>query len=296
MYSRFYDQLGVPYVITKRPPWDTFAGAEYSVAFDTLAPDGRTLQIGTAHLLGQNFSEVYDLTFETLDGEQEHVWQTSYGISDRAIASLIMVHGDDNGLCLPPELAPIQVVIVPIPYQEEEADVHGFSEEIKEELQEAGMRVELDTRDLRPGDKYYRWERRGVPLRIEVGPNEVEEGKVTFVRRDTGKRVEAPRESLVSEVEENFEAIFRDMKERAKSLMEERIFQVDDVKEAKELLDDREGIVKIPWCGKEECGLELEDETGGDFLGREIDGEEISGECPICGEKADRPALMAKTF
>lgn len=296
MYSRFYDQLGVPYVITKRPPWDTFAGAEYSVAFDTLAPDGRTLQIGTAHLLGQNFSEVYDLTFETLDGEQEHVWQTSYGISDRAIASLIMVHGDDNGLCLPPELAPIQVVIVPIPYQEEEADVHGFSEEIKEELQEAGMRVELDTRDLRPGDKYYRWERRGVPLRIEVGPNEVEEGKVTFVRRDTGKRVEAPRESLVSEVEENFEAIFKDMKERAKSLMEERIFQVDDVKEAKELLDDREGIVKIPWCGKEECGLELEDETGGDVLGREIDGEEISGECPICGEKADRPALMAKTF
>lgn len=296
IYKEFFDELGVPYIITRRPPWDTFAGADYSIAFDTLAPDGRTLQIGTVHNLGQNFSKVYDLTFETYEGEQEHVYQTSYGISDRAIASVIMVHGDDRGLCLPPKVAPIQVVIVPIPYQDDETDVHGFSEEIKEELEEAGIRTELDERDLRPGDKYYRWERRGVPLRIEIGPNEVKEDKLTFVRRDTGEKEETSRESLISEVKNTFQTIFENLRDRARKVQDDRTFWVEEPVRAKEILDDREGIVKIPWCGRENCGLELEDITGGDLLGQEIEGEEKSGQCPICGEETKKPALLAKTY
>lgn len=295
IYKDFFDELGVPYMITRRPPWDTFAGAEYSIAFDTIAPDGRTLQIGTAHNLGQNFSEVYDLTFETPDGEQEHVYQTSYGISDRAIASVIMVHGDDRGLCLPPRFAPIQVVIVPIPFKEE-VEVRGSAKEVKEELEEAGIRTELDDRDLRPGDKYYRWERMGVPLRIEVGPQEVKEEKLTFVRRDSGEKMEVPRESLVQEVEGAFSDIFNDLEGRAREFQEDRIFRVDDIDGAREILGDREGVVKIPWCGRERCGLKLEDETGGDILGREIDGEDEPGECPVCGERSDRPVLVAKTY
>lgn len=296
IYKKFYDELAIPYKITKRPPWDTFAGAEYSIAFDTLAPDGRTLQIGTAHNLGQNFAEVFDLTFETYEGEQEHVHQTSYGISDRAIASIIMVHGDDRGLCLPPKVSPIQVVIVPIPYQEEDVDVTGFAEKIKKELEEAGIRTELDDRDLRPGDKYYRWERRGVPLRIEVGPNEVKDDKITLVRRDTGEREETDRESLISTVEEMFDIIFEDLKERAETFQEERIFEVENLAEARNLLADREGIVRMPWCGKERCGLRIEEETGGDVLGREIDIDEKMGECPICEEDDSEPVLISKTF
>ncbi len=295
-YKEFYDKLAVPYKITKRPPWDTFAGAEYSIAFDTLSPDGRTLQIGTAHNLGQNFAEVFDLTFETYEGEQEHVYQTSYGISDRAIASIIMVHGDDRGLCLPPKIAPTQVIIVPIPYKEENVDVTGFAEQIKKELEEAGIRTELDDRDLRPGDKYYRWERKGVPLRIEVGPNEVKEDKITLVRRDTGDRKEVARKSLQTSVEEMFDTIFEGLKERAKSYQEERIFEVEGLEKARNLLAEREGIVKIPWCGKKKCGLRIEEETGGDVLGREIETEGRIGECPICNEENCEPVLVSKTF
>lgn len=296
IYKKFFDELGVPYTITRRPPWDTFAGADYSIAFDTLAPDGRTLQIGTVHNLGQNFSKVFDLTFETVDGEQKHLHQTSYGISDRAIASIIMVHGDDRGLCLPPKIAPIQVVIVPIPYKEKDVDVHSYADKVKKTLEEAGIRTELDERDLRPGDKYYRWERRGVPLRIEVGPNEVQDNMITFVRRDTGDKKEVPFGSLVTETEEISQTIFEDMKKRAESLLEKKIFWTEDIEEAKEKLDKREGIIKIPWCGKEDCGLRIEDKTGGDILGREINGEKRSGECPICGEKTDEPVLVAQTY
>ncbi len=296
IYREFFDELGVPYLITKRPPWDTFAGAEYSIAFDTLAPDGRTLQIGTAHNLGQNFSKVYDLKFETPEGNQEYLYQTSYGISDRAIASVIMVHGDDRGLCLPPKIAPIQAVIVPIPFQDEEVDVEKFSKEAKEELEKAGIRVELDLRDLRPGDKYYRWERRGVPLRIEIGPREVKKNKLTLVRRDTGEKIEISRSKVKEKIEEVFDDIFEYLVERAKSFQEERIQKIEKLEKAREILNNREGVVKIYWCGKKECGLELEEETGGDVLGREINSEEETGKCPICGKANSKQVLIAKTY
>lgn len=296
LYKKFFDELAVPYVATKRPPWDTFAGAEYSVALDTLAPDGRTLQIGTAHNLGSNFSEVYDLTFETPEGEQKHIHQTSYGISDRAIASVIMVHGDDRGLCLPPKIAPVQVIIIPIPYKEKDVDVESSASEIKNRLEEAGIRTELDKRDLRPGDKYYRWEKKGVPLRIEIGPREVKENKLTLVRRDNGEKEEIKRDSLISGVEETFENIFDGMKARAKEYQDERIFWAEDLDKAKKIMDEREGIVKTPWCGKESCGLKMEDITGGDVLGQEIDGEERSGKCPVCGEDSKNPVLLAKSY
>lgn len=296
IYKKFFDELGVPYTITRRPPWDTFAGADYSIAFDTLAPDGRTLQIGTVHLLGQNFAKVFDVSFETVDGDQEYVYQTSYGISDRAIASIIMVHGDDRGLCLPPKLAPIQVVIVPIPYKEDDVDVHSFAEEVKEKLEDNDIRTELDKRDLRPGDKYYRWERRGVPLRIEIGPREVKENKITFVRRDTGDKEEASLDDLASQTEEMFQNIFEDMKDRAESFQEDRIFWTEEIEEAKKILEKREGIVKIPWCGKESCGSKIEDRTGSDVLGREIDGGDKTGKCPICGKENVEPVLLSQTY
>ena len=296
LYKKFYDELAVPHLITKRPSWDTFAGAEYSIAFDALAPDGRTLQIGTAHNLGQNFAEVFDLTFETYEGEQELVHQTSYGISDRAIASIIMTHGDDRGLCLPPKVAPIQVVIVPIPYSDEDVDVNKYAEKINEELKDASIRTEIDHRDISPGDKFYRWERKGVPLRIEIGPDEVKEDKITLARRDTGNREEVERDELIPSVEKNFEEMYKSLKERAERFLEERIFEVTEIEKARDLLSERKGIVKIPWCGNEECGLEIEDETGGDVLGREQGVNEEMGECPICEKENCDPVLLSKTF
>ncbi len=295
-YKEFYDELAVPYLVTKRPPWDTFAGAEYSIALDTLAPDGRTLQIGTAHNLGSNFAEVFDLTFETIEGEQKLVHQTSYGVSDRAIASIIMSHGDDRGLCFPPKIAPIQVVIVPIPFKDKDVDVMGYAEDLKEELEKENIRTELDDRDLSPGDKFYRWEGKGVPLRIEVGPNEVEENKITLVRRNDGEKTEIERDSIISNLETHFDKIFKSLKERAREFMENRIFEIEDLEEGRKLLDDREGIIKLPWCGEEKCGKKIEDKTGGDVLGQEVDEEEEIGECPICEKEKCEPVYVAKTF
>jgi len=296
IYKQFFDRLGIPYVITRRPPWDTFAGAEYSVAFDTLAPDGRTLQIATVHNLGQNFSKVYGVTYEDLEGKHQHVYQTCYGISDRVIAAVIMVHGDDRGLCLPPVIAPIQVVVVPIPYKGQEKEVQKEAEEVSNELKGGMIRAHLDDRDLRPGDKYYRWERRGVPVRVEIGPNDIKRGQVTLVRRDTGERMEAPRQNLVAEVKKLLDGIMRNLTRRAKEFFEERIHEVGDTESATRVLKEKGGIVRIAWCGKESCGLKLEEETGADVLGLEFEGKEVAGKCPICGKKTKTCVLMAKTY
>jgi len=156
IYSRFFDALCIPYTISRRPDWDKFPGADYTMAFDTIFPTGRTLQIGTVHNLGQTFAKTFDITFENLDGEQEHAYQTCYGISDRVIASVIAVHGDEKGLVIPPRVAPIQAVIVPIWMKGKKEMVDKEVEKLAGEL--SGIRVHVDDRDVRPGEKYYHWE------------------------------------------------------------------------------------------------------------------------------------------
>src|SRR3990172_884389 len=172
IYKRFFTSLGIPYVVTRRPDWDKFPGADYTMAFDTVLPDGRTLQIGTVHNLGSNFSKTFNITFENLKGEQEHAYQTCYGISDRVIAAQLTIHGDDKGLCLMPTVAPIQCVVVPIIYKEKEATVKKAVEAAVKGL--AGMRIYVDWSENTPGNKFYLWEMKGVPLRLEIGPRDAE--------------------------------------------------------------------------------------------------------------------------
>lgn len=296
VYKQFFDELGVPYIVTQRPKWDTFPGAVYSLAFDTLAPDGRTLQIGTVHNLGQNFARVYGLRFETKEGKHDHVYQTCYGISERVIAAVIMVHGDDLGLCLPPAVAPIQVVVVPIPFKEEEAPVEQVASSVVNELRTAGVRAHLDDRNLRPGRKFYYWERHGVPLRIEVGPEDVRENKVTVVRRDTGERGVIPRHALKVKVKELLDTIAGDLRERAWKFFKERIHETSDLKKMKELMEKRGGIIRTPWCGEERCGISLEERTGGDILGQELGGGQALGQCPICSKRAKLYVYIARTY
>ncbi|MEW6592429.1 MAG: proline--tRNA ligase [Candidatus Hadarchaeota archaeon] len=296
IYRQFFNELGVPYTVSKRPPWDTFAGAKYSIAFDTLAPDGRTLQIGTVHNLGQNFSKVYGIEFEKDDGSHEHVHQTCYGISERAIAAVVMVHGDDVGLCLPPDVAPIQVVIVPIPYKEKVAQVEQFTKSLKEDLSAAGFRVHLDDRALRPGNKYYYWERRGVPLRVEVGPEEVTKDQVTVVPRTTGKRVVVSRKELRERTRQMLVEIMAELRERAQNNFRGSINEVSNLGEAKEIIDRVGGIIRVPWCGQKSCGKDIAEKTGGDFLGEELDGARPLVDCVGCSQKANVIALVARTY
>jgi len=296
IYKRFFDELGVPYVVTKRPPWDTFAGAKYSIAFDTLAPDGRTLQIGTVHNLEQNFARVYGLKYEALGGKQHYVYQTCYGVSERVIAAVIMAHGDDVGLCLPPHIAPIQVVIVPIPFKGREVPVEQVATAIKNELAAAGLRVHLDERDLRPGNKFYYWERRGVPLRLEVGPEDVKKEQVTAVRRDTGEKQAIPRGVLKTKVKQLLEGVTGDLRERAWKLFHESIKEAPDTETIKRVIQKRGGIVRAPWCGGKACGEALKEQTGWDLLGEEFDGRAPAGDCPICSKRAKVSVLIARTY
>lgn len=298
IYKKFFDTLGVPYRISKRPEWDKFAGALYSIAFDMVCPDGRTLQIGTVHNLGQNFSKAFDITYETQEGNREYIWQTCYGISGRAIAAMLIAHGDDHGAVLPPKIAPIQIVIIPIPYKGREKQINQTCMDIAEKLKAASFRVEIDARDdLTPGSKFYYWELRGAPLRIEVGPRDVEKNEATIVRRDTLEKRTCKLNELVSAVRELFEIMGEDLRRKAWRWMDEHVFRVSDLKEAKNLLKKRAGIVEVLWCGNDECGHKLEEEVNARVLGTPMDlKDDISGSCVICGNKAKNVVRVAVAY
>jgi prolyl-tRNA synthetase len=298
LYKRFFDSVGVPYVVSRRPDWDKFAGALYTIAFDMLCPDGRTLQIGTVHNLGQNFAKAFGITYETKDGSQEHIWTTSYGISGRGIAAVLIVHGDDNGIVLPPRIAPMQVAVVPVPYKGKEEQVNEACRTVASKLEDAGFRFELDLRgDLTPGNKFYYWELRGVPIRIEIGPRDLANGVVTIVRRDTLKKQTWKMADVASAVQTFTEEITEDLKENAGRWMRERIYSVDSLPEAKRLLQKRAGIVEVPWCGKDECGHSLEETVGARLLGFPEDTtEKVDGKCLVCGEKAVNVVRVALAY
>jgi len=298
LYKRFFDAVGVPYVVSRRPEWDKFAGALYTIAFDLLCPDGRTLQIGTVHNLGQNFAKAFNITYETKDGSQEHIWTTSYGISGRGIAAVLIIHGDDNGIVLPPKIAPIQVAVVPVPYKGKEEQVNQACRTVASKLEDAGFRVELDLRgDLTPGNKFYYWELRGVPIRIEIGPRDLANGVVTIVRRDTLKKQTWKMEETIAAVQKLVEEMTLDLARNASKWMKERIHRVDSLAEAKRLLAKKAGIVEVPWCGKDECGHKLEEEVEARLLGFPEDStKKVDGKCLVCGEKAVNIVRVALAY
>jgi len=301
IYSKFFDELGIPYVISKRPEWDKFAGAIYTIAFDTLLPDGKALQIGTVHHLGQNFTKVFEVRIQKRDGTIDYAWQTSYGVSERVVATVISVHGDKYGLVLPFKVAPIQVVIIPIATKEQRKEVMNYVSKVYEVLKNSGIRVYIDDReDVTPGEKFYYWDLKGVPIRADVGPKEVKEGTVTLVRRDNKERIKVTINTLSSKVLEVGRAIDEELRRRAWEAFKSRIKRVKDLNEAKEFLSKVKGIVEIPWCGNESCALKTSEELGADALGIPVSGiEEVSvGDdvCPICGAKAVTLMRYAKKY
>ncbi|MHC1611215.1 MAG: proline--tRNA ligase [Candidatus Methanospirareceae archaeon] len=305
LYKSFFDQLAIPYVITQRPEWDKFPGAVYSIAFDTLMPDGRTMQIGTIHLLGESFARTFDIRYEDKDGSLKFVNQTCYGISERCVASVIAIHGDDHGLVLPPKVAPIQVVIVPIIFSSmEERGKGGTSVEeacvtVYEELKRAGIRAFLDDSEDRPGAKYYRWEMKGVPLRIEIGPRDLRTNSCEFVRRDNTKRMHVPLNDVLPEVKRTLEDIQESIHDAAKETLRANIHRCEDYggKKSEGKLEElrrkaERGIISLFLCDRKRCGEELEAELGVSVLGKAVygteEGERNEGECVICSRKAKR--------
>lgn len=298
IYKNIFDGLNVPYILSKRPEWDKFAGAETTYAFDTIFPDGRILQIGTTHDLGQNFGKAFDFTFETKEGKREWVWQTSYGISERAIATVIAVHGDDSGLVLPPELAPVQVVIIPILYRGVKDRIESECEKMGALLKKSGFRVEFDNRpDITPGSKFYDWEIRGVPLRIEIGPKDIQRGEVTLVRRDNMRRVTCDKESLLEQVKMMIDNIQGSLRVRAWEWLKSNIHQTEDLDEAKAIIDSKGGVIELPWCGNNACGLQIEKAVEARVLGSPIDSKvKAFKKCPICGNQGRNIIRVSKAY
>ncbi|MBT8507179.1 proline--tRNA ligase [Methanomicrobiaceae archaeon CYW5] len=295
LYSEFYARLGVPIIISRRPEWDKFPGADYTIATDAIMPDGKTLQVGTVHHLGDNFSRTFDMKYEDPEGVQQLAHQTCYGISERCIAALISIHGDDRGLILPPEIAPMQIVIVPIIKKGRENDVQKAADDLEATLRGAGYRVTIDTRNIRPGAKYYYWEMRGVPLRLEIGPRDIDSGVVMAATR-FGEKIQVSRVTILEEIGNLLESFREEMRQRAETRAGEQIKQVSTMGEAKEAAE--KGVAVLHWCGDEACADMIEKETGVGILGDDVRSSYIgdkTGPCIVCGKEA-RPAIIARTY
>jgi prolyl-tRNA synthetase len=235
IYDEVFKRLGLSYIVLQRPDFDKFPGAAYSLAFDAWNPDGKVNQIGTVHNLGENFAKAFEITYEDSDGNQRNVVQTCYGFGiSRTLAAIIAQHGDDHGLLLPPEIAPTQVVIVPIPYKGVETEIVTYSKKIFENLKGSGFRAFLDDREkLQPGVKFYHWEMLGVPVRVEVGPRDLKENRVTLSRRDTLERSTVPFDQVVQAIHDLLSKIMENLNERSRKVLEDVIVPVGDIKALK---------------------------------------------------------------
>jgi prolyl-tRNA synthetase len=303
------DHLAIPSILGYKPEHDKFPGAKYTTTIETLMPDGKSIQSGTSHQLGQHFAEAFEITYEDKNSDQQHVWNTSWGLSTRTIGALIMAHGDDDGLRLPPSIAPVQVVIVPIFQEDNQEEVVSYANEVASDLEEQGIRVELDDDPSRtPGFKFNKWELKGVPLRVEIGPDEMEDDAVTTVRRDNGdKNMGTDREDFAGSVQNTLDDIQESMYKELEEYQQENIREAETKQEILGTIGKNRGYVKTRWCGNEECEAEIKDQVAAEIVVlpfrenskpdtiQESD-EEIDGECAVCGEEAKRWAYFAKNY
>lgn len=299
IYKKFFDMLGIPYVLSERPSWDRFAGAEHTYAFDTLMPDGRALQIGTVHHLGQHFTKAFDYKIQKADGSLDYPYQTSYGISDRVVAVSIAINGDDHGPVLSPIIAPIKVIIIPIPAKAEEdtKKIEEYAENVAKILKDNGIETVVDNNmEITPGEKFYIWELKGVPLRIEIGLREYKAGNVTIKRRDTLQPKVVNKDDVVQEVKRILDEIVIDLRKRAWEDFNSRIYYTNNEEELKKLLEERGGIIEVPWCGSEDCGLKLQNNISGRVLGYPLEPKKTSDACIVCKKPSVNVLRIAKTY
>lgn len=290
--------LAIPVVVGKKSELEKFAGALYTATLETLMPDGKALQMGTSHNLGQNFSKAFEIQFVGEDEEKHYVWTTSWGISTRLIGALVMVHGDDRGLVLPPEIAPYKVVVIPIFYKEVERDlILNKAREVYEKLNQNGITTIIDERtEYTPGWKFNEWELKGVPLRIEIGPKDIAEKQVVVARRDTFERVEVKETQLVSAIREMLQEVQINLFNRAKKFLEDMITPVKSYREFKDVLRKKGGFLKACWCLSKECEEKVKEETGATISLIPFEKEKPFSNCFYCNGEAKEVVLFAKSY
>ena len=263
------EELAIPVITGKKSEKEKFVGAVYTFTMESLMPDGKALQMGTSHFLGQNFSKPFELKYADKENVESYAWQTSWGVSWRLIGGMIMVHGDDRGLVLPPRVAPIQVIIIPIYYSDEDKEkIQTISKEIEEKLKNAEIRVQVDNREqLTPGFKFNDWEMKGVPIRIEIGPKDLEHDKVVLVRRHNQQKQEHPINGLVEKIVTDLDNIHSDMFSDAQKILTDRTVNVETYDEFKSELE-KGMLIKTAICDNPSCEEKIKEETGADI--REI--------------------------
>jgi prolyl-tRNA synthetase len=290
--------LAIPVLVGVKTESEKFAGALYTTTLEAMMPDGKALQMGTSHNLGQNFGKVFDIKFIGEDEKEHYVWQTSWGITTRLIGAVVMVHGDDRGLVLPPKVAPVQVVIVPILYKAADSDaIAAKANEIYQQLKKKSVNVVLDDRpEYTPGWKFNEWELKGVPIRIEIGPRDLKQEQVTLARRDTYQKTTAKMEAAVQAVETLLEEIQSNLYAKAKTALEEKTTTVQNYADFKETLKTKGGFIKAPWCGGSECEEKVKDETGATIRLRPFEKETPVAKCVYCREKAVEMVYFARSY
>ncbi len=297
------NQLGLPLVFLRRPAFDKFAGAVDTYAADALMPDMKVVQLPSTHYLGQGFAKAFGLGYEDREGGKQVPHQTCYGPPiSRSLAVMCSIHGDERGLVLPMAVAPIQVVIVPILYRDKAEGILRESKELARKLRRAGLRVQLDDSDKKPGVKFYYWEMKGVPVRAEIGPRDMEAGTVTLVRRDTGKKQRTRLADAVKAVKELGDEVLKNLKERASRDLEAHMYESCDMVELGKILSSKGGFVSVPFCSRdmdgEACAEKVKEETDAEVRGTVYDREEAApgSACIACGREATCTVMVARAY
>jgi len=299
VYADFAEHfMAMPVVRGTKTESERFAGALETYCIEALMQDGKALQAGTSHFLGQNFAKAFDVKFATKEGGQEHVWATSWGVSTRLMGALVMTHSDDNGLVLPPKLAPIQVVIVPIYKGEEQLDsISQVAKELKRELQLLGISVKFDDRDThKPGWKFNEYEQKGVPLRIAIGPRDLEKRTVELARRDTLTKETVSKDDIVNRVQDLLVEMQRALFDKAKNFRDTHITEVDTYDEFKDILENKTGFVSAFWDGTQETEERIKTETKATIRCIPLNAKEEEGVCVYSGKPAQMRVLFAKAY
>lgn len=299
LYADFAEKfLAIPVIEGVKSESERFAGALETYCIEALMQDGKALQAGTSHFLGENFAKAFDVKFTSDQGKQEYVWATSWGVSTRLMGALVMTHSDDNGLVLPPNLAPIQVVIVPIFKNEEQLNqISEKANEIADKLKSLGIRVKFDNRTThKPGWKFAEYELKGIPLRIAIGPKDLEKETVELARRDTLSKTFENQEGIETLVEHLLKEIQLELYNKAKNFRDEHITEVDTFEEFKETLETKGGFISAHWDGTSETEEKIKEITKATIRCIPFDMEKESGKCVFTGEDSKQRVLFAKAY
>lgn len=298
VYKDFLENyLAMPVLAGYKSESEKFAGADYTLCVEAMMQDGKALQAGTSHMLGQNFAKTFNVSYLDEKGERQFVWQTSWGVSTRMIGGLIMTHGDDKGMIMPPKIAPIQAVLVTIAANAEERQLTASAaDRLKGELKALGVIAKVDARDERPGVKYFEWEKKGVPLRLEIGPKDIAKNQVVVVRRDTGEKLAIGIENVAAKVKDLLEEIQKNLFDRALKNRSDNTKEIDDYEKFRKQLEVKDIFISSHWCGSAECEAKIKEDTKATMRCIPFDNKAEKGKCLVCGRESKERVIFAKSY